>query len=74
MFNAKFDFDAALARATDLLADFGLGGNERLCKCLMRREAAVVRFANSPFMSREWHEAAEAIVAEEEILAKHGLV
>lgn len=74
MFNAKFDFDAAFDRATELLSTFGLSGRVDLHKCLMRREAAVVRMANSKFWSDEWHAAAKAITVEDEKLARFGLV
>ena len=73
MLNAKFDFDAAFARATKALDLFGLSDREDMRKAMVLREAAVVRLANAPFWSDAWHKASKDVADLDERLAKHGM-
>ena len=74
MLKAKFDFDAAFTRATEILNLFGLSDREDMRKAMVLREAAVVRMANAPFWSDAWHKASKDVADLDEKLAKAGLV
>lgn len=78
MLKPKFDFDASLDRALQLVMDRTDHRTEEaamdLAIVITRRDANVVRMANVPFWSPEWHLASERIAKCDEQLAAAGLV
>ncbi len=78
MLKAKFDFDSSLDHALRLVMDLKDMSSEEeameLALVIVRRNAAVVRMCNVPFMGDEWMKASKRIAEQDEKLAKAGLV
>lgn len=78
MFLPKFDFDASLDRALQVVMALTPFKTEEtaleLALVITRRDAAVVRMAHAQPFDAKWNEASLKIAECDAILAPHGLV